>query len=495
MRLKILLLYFVLFVYESAKAQEMAGLVHSNFAGTDVLYSNPAGLHHQKDWLSIHLLSADFFISNDYLYLAKEDFKFSNLLSGNLNIPQHPTGYSEGQRPFYIYDRAVNTRMDIDLKFQGPAAMYIRKQHAFAIFTGARSILHMRNISPELGRLGYYGFGYVPQHDEIFNIKDFNNTFITWGEVGLSYAYQWNRRLFSNWNFGISIKRLFGVGGTYLHVNNSDYNVINDSTLDLQSMDAHLGFSLPSNYDGNEFPTSPYINGKGWGFDLGVEYQELLDRQSKDESSTACGQRHWDYKYRVGISLMDFGWIKFDNNAQLHEYSNTDYTWNRIDTTKYENWNQLMQEVSFRFYGDPNASLQANKFTMWLPTSININGDYNFENGIYVNASLVYNLPFNGSFVRKPSVFSLTPRFEKQNVEVSLPLSLYQWKYPRVGLAVRFYYLTIGSDYFTSLMGWHDFNGMDLYISLKVNIRKGSCEKRTKINPCGDALNKFPWSK
>lgn len=473
----------------------MAGLVHSNYAGTDVLFSNPAGLHHQKDWLSIHLLTADAFFSNDYMYLAKEDFKFMDIFSGNLNIPLHPTGYSEGERPFYIYDRSANTRFDIDLKIQGPSAMYIKKQHAFALFTAARSILHMRNISPELGRLGYYGFGYEPQHDELYKIKNFNNTFITWGEVGLSYAYQWNRLLFDNWNFGISIRRLFGVGGTYLHVNNSDYNVINDSTLDLQSLDANLGFSLPSDYDTDNFPTAPYINGNGWAFDLGVEYQVLLDRQSKEGATKACGQRHYDYKYRIGVSLMDFGWIKFKNNAQLHEYSNTEYYWHRIDTTDYQNWNQLMREVSYRFYGDPNASLEDTKFTMWLPTSLNIQADYNFENGIYVNGSFVYNFPFNGSFVRKPSILSLTPRYEKQSIEVSMPLSLYQWKYPRVGLALRLYFLTIGSDYFTSLMGWHDFNGMDLYFSIKVNIRKGSCEKRNKINPCGDALNKFPWSK
>lgn len=495
MKLKLFIFVGLLYIVVSLRAQEMAGLVHSNHAGTDVLFSNPAGMHHQKDWLSIHLVTADFFLSNDYMYLAKEDFKFMDLLSGNLDIPLHQTGYSEGERPFYIYDRSSNTRFDLDLKFQGPSAMYIKKQHAFALFTAARSIMHMRNITPELGRLGYYGFGYVPQHDEVYKVQNFNNTFITWGEVGLSYAYQWNRLLFDNWNFGISIRRLFGVGGTYLHVNNSDYNVINDSTLDLQSLESNLGFSLPSDYDTDDYPTGPYINGKGWAFDLGVEYQVLLDRQSKQGAVKACGQRHWDYKYRIGVSLMDFGWIKFKNNAQLHEYTDTEYTWHRIDTTDYQNWNQLMREVSYRFYGDPNASLKDTKFTMWLPTSININADYNFENGIYVNGSFVYNLPFNGSFVRKPSVLSFTPRFEKQNLEVSLPLSLYQWKYPRVGFAFRIYFLTLGSDYVTSLLGIHDFNGMDLYVSLKINLRKGSCEKRNTINPCGDALNKFPWSK
>ena len=473
----------------------MAGLVHSNYAGTDVLFSNPAGMHHQKDWLSIHLLTFDAFFSNDYMFLAKEDFKFLDLVSGNLNIPMHPTGYSEGERPFYIYDRSAKTRLDLDLKLQGPAAMYILKNHAIAIFTGARAYMNTRNITPDLGRLIYYGFGYNPQHDQNYSLKNFNGSFLAYGEVGISYAYQWNQRSFSNWNFGISIKKLFGVGGVYAYADNVSYNVINDTTLDLPGLDASFGFSMPADYNGNDFPTSPYVNGKGWGFDFGVEYQELIDRQGIDPSTKACAQKHYDYKYRIGVSLMDIGYIKFDNNAQLHEYTNTSYTWNRIDTTNYENWNQFMQEISDRFYGDPNATLKASKYSMWLPSSLNINGDYNFENGIYLNASLVYNLPFKGSFVRKPSILSFTPRYEHKNYELSMPLSLYQWKYPRVGLAFRLYFLTIGSDYVTSLFGWHDFNGMDLYVSLKFNIRKGSCEKRSKINPCGDALNKFPWSK
>lgn len=482
-------------IVQSVNAQEMAGLVHSNYAGTDVLFFNPAGMHHQKDWLSVHLITADVFLSNDYMYLSKNDFKFFDLLTGNIDIPSHSTGYSKGEVPFYIYDRNGNTRLDLNIKVQGPSAMFVKNQHAFAIFTGARTFVNSRNITPELGRTIYYGFGYDPQHGQVYNLQDFNTSMMAFGEVGMSYAYQWNQLLFSNWNFGLSVKKLFGIGGTYLHVDESNYSVLNDTTLDLLSLEANLGFSLPMDYDTDEIPSGSWINGNGWGFDVGVEYQQLLDRQSKSKSSRACGQTHYDYKFRVGLSIMDIGWIQFNNNAQLHQYTNTQYTWENIDTAKIENWNQIIQEISTRFYGDPDATLQATQFKMWLPTSINISGDYNFENDLYVNASLVYNLPLNGGFMRKPDIFSITPRYEKRNVEVSLPLSLYQWKYPRVGLAFRFYYLTVGSDYFTSLIGIHDFNGMDLYFSLKFNINKGSCEKRNKINPCGDALNKFPWSK
>ncbi len=475
-------------------SQEMAGLVHSNHAGTNVLFFNPAGMHHQKDYLSINLITADIFFSNNYFFLDKNEFTVPSLLSGNMDLVMHPTGYSQGERPYYLYDKAIDTRLDFDIKIQGPSAMFIYKSHAVALFSAAKSIMTMRNISPDIGNLMYYGFGYTPQHLQKYSVQNFNMSTLAWGEIGLSYAYQWNSRSFSNWNFGISLKYLLGVVGSYFHADDIEYTLIDDTTLDLDKMEADLGFSMPADYETNDFPAGSFLNGKGFAVDLGIEYQELLDRQAKS-NARACAQPYYPYKYRFGISLIDVGYINFKNNAQLHSFTNTDYTWYRIDTANYESLNSLLQESSLRLYGSPTATYKANAFKMWLPTSINIDGDYNFENDIYLNASAVIALPFNRNFIQKPSVVSITPRYEHRNFEFSVPFSLYQWQYPRVGVALRLYYFTIGSDYFTSLLGVHDFNGMDLYFSLKFKFGKGSCERRNKINPCGDSKYNFPWSK
>jgi len=469
----------------------MSGLVHSNHAGTNVLLFNPAGMHHQKDWLSIHIIGGDIFLGNDYMYLKKEEFKFSQIFSGN--IPAHPIGVNNESRNFYIYDRNYNTRLDLDIKIQGPSAMFILNEHAFALFSSFRSIQHIRNITPDLGRTQYYGFAYTPQQNQISELKNYNNSSLSWGEIGISYAYQWNRLLYSNWNFGISIKRLYGFAGYYSHTSSAKYNILNDSTIDFLSYESELAFSMPIDYDTDQ-PTDSYINGTGWAFDIGVEYQRLLDRQSKSFGNQACSQPHFNYKYRIGVSLVDFGKINFNNNAQLHQYTNTSYTWVDIDTTHYNNWNQMVREISNRFYGDPNATYRASSFNMWLPASLNIDFDYNFENQIYLNTSLVYNFPINGNYMQKPSIISIAPRFEAKDLEVNLTASLYQWRYPRVGLSLRLYFLTIGSDYLTSMFGWHDFNGTDFYFSIKFNIGKGSCTKRNKFGPCGEVHRNFPWS-
>ena len=135
--------------------QEMAGLVHSNHAGTNVLFFNPAGMHHQKDWLSLHIISADVFLSNNYAYLSKDDFSLFNPY-----LPAHKTGFSEGERPFYIYDKGINTRLDMHIKVQGPSIMYINNEHAFGIFSAARAMFLFKNLTPDMGNLIYYGFDF-----------------------------------------------------------------------------------------------------------------------------------------------------------------------------------------------------------------------------------------------------------------------------------------------------------------------------------------------
>jgi len=480
-----------LFVNQLVNAQEMSGLVHSNHAGTNVLFFNPAGMHHQKEWLSVNIFTADVFFSNNYAYIPKEDFSFFNM-----DVPMHQTGYGVSERPFYIYDKGINTRADVHLKLQGPSVMYIYNQHAFAISSGARFMTSFKNLTPDLGRLLYHGFDYNPQHNHDYQVNDFRGTAISWGEMAFSYAYQINNKSFSNLSLGISIRNLYGVGGGYVYTNNTVYNLHNDTTLEFKPLNTEVGFSMPLDYNTNELIPEFKAYGKGWGFDVGVEYKALLKRQGKYVDELACRQKYVDYKYRWGISITDIGYITLSNNAQYHQYANINYLWEKTDTSHYENINQIIHNISYRFYNDPHASLKATTFKLWLPTSINASFDYNFENNFYANASIVFSAPLMMSnYIKKPAILSLTPRYERRNFEASLAASLYEWRYPRLGLSLRFYFFTIGSDYLTSLMNVHDFNGMDLYFSFKINLEKGSCNRRGTIKPCGDTGMKYPWFK
>jgi hypothetical protein len=121
---------------------------------------------------------------------------------------------------------------------------------------------------------------------------------------------------------------------------------------------------------------------------------------------------------------------------------------------------------------------------VFLPTAISIQGDYRIYPKWYAGAVFIHPVRFGKSFIRRPAQVAVVPRYETPKFEVALPLSLYDYQYPRVGLSIRYYFLTIGSDELLSLLGLTDFTGLDFYIALKLNFGKGNCGRIRRDLPC-----------
>jgi hypothetical protein len=77
----------------------------------------------------------------------------------------------------------------------------------------------------------------------------------------------------------------------------------------------------------------------------------------------------------------------------------------------------------------------------------------------------------------RPAQLSVTPRYETQYFEVNLPVSLYDFRYPRMGVAARIWFLTLGTDNLLGFLNLTDFTGFDLYVSVKFNFLKGKCRR------------------
>jgi hypothetical protein len=135
--------------------------------------------------------------------------------------------------------------------------------------------------------------------------------------------------------------------------------------------------------------------------------------------------------------------------------------------------------ISDVFYGDPNASLASNRIRMILPAALSIQWDYHYRKQWYLNATAMQPIMSSKSYIYRPAQISVTPRYETQYLEFSMPFSLYEYRYPRVGLAARFWFLTIGTDKLLGFFNLTDFTGMDIYFSLKFNFLKGKCRSKT----------------
>jgi len=475
-RMFLALLFLPLIGIIPVSGQEMLGTTLGNYSGVNGAQLNPSALHNAKTYLDVQFLGADAFIQNYFLFIDKKDYRFSNFFKAGYEWPTHPEDYGTEERMFYYYKNSRPKNIFINLRINGPGAMLIWKRHAFAIHTGVRSVLSFHNLPYDLANFTYLGLNYRPQQNiNYIDNKPFRISGMAWGEIGISYACNVYQRGFDKLSAGISVKRLFGITGMYLNSRQLDYIVIDDSTVNVRNLDAEIGMALPVSYESNSLNMDNLFKGGGFSFDLGVTYTRLIKMHQTEYFTTFCAQPYEDYLFRIGVALIDIGAVRFKTNSRKYAIDNRGSYWENLTSYNFSNIGQLMDTISYKFYGDSSAALVGEKFTLWLPSALSIQFDYHLMRNWYVNASLIYGFNFSMNSLARPSQLSITPRYETRWFEASLPISFYDWYLTRIGLALRFYGFTIGTEKLGGFFNLNDFTGLDLYFSIKLFFNKGVC--------------------
>jgi len=482
----ILSLLLCLGAANAALGQSMYGNVLGNYSGTNGIQLNPSAMNSSKTWLDVNVIGVGEFLQNNYLYQPKSEYRFSHFYQSGYELPVHSEGYGTEVRNFYHFDNMKAKSAFVNIRINGPGAMLIWGKHAFALTTSFRNIVSAHNLPYDVANFMYHGLNYRPQQK--INYQDnrpWNMSQMAWAEIGLTYSYQVYSRGFNRINAGLTVKRLFGYAGVYMQTDNIDYTVIDDSTLNVKNFKSEMGLSLPIDYETNQVSNPASFRGGGFGADVGVTFTRLKYPSQEQYFNKLCAQKYDDYIYRLGVALIDIGGIRFRNNAQKLVIDNRSSYWDQITRIKFNNINQILDTLSYKFYGDANTARVDDKFTLWLPSALSIQFDYHLTKYTYVNTSLIFPFIFAKNTVRRPAELTITPRYESRWFEVNLPVSLYDWYLPRVGLSLRAYWFTIGTDKLGGFFSFSDFTGIDVYFSLKFFLDKGSCRDRNK-GRCGN---------
>jgi hypothetical protein len=230
---------------------------------------------------------------------------------------------------------------------------------------------------------------------------------------------------------------------------------------------------------------SPIFRGKGVGFDLGVIYQKKKRYVRDDRVDKLCAQTYVPYKYKIGVSLLDIGRVKFTDNAEKLVFNDASTYWPGITWIDYTTIRDLTDTISQQFYGNPTELIQGNEIKIALPTALSIQADINYVGNWYVNGTVVYPLQFSKTGIIRPVIIGLTPRYETEMFEVSLPVTLYDWTKPRIGLSARFRGFFIGTEKLSGYFSFSDFTGLDFYAGLKLSLHKGDCRRNIPDDNCG----------
>jgi hypothetical protein len=486
------LLVLLLIGSGNANAQEMLGVAFSIYSGISSVSLNPALLTGTRVYMDVNIITGDIAVANDMIYFQPDNRTIRKAISQDSTI--FTRGRFNWGRTFNYYRNTDDKYAASNVKIIGPSMMIQADRHAFGLTTTFRSFNSGNQIPHTMPVLMYEGLSYEPFHGVEHNHDAYSFVSLTWSEIGLSYAYNFYDLYSNRFTFGITAKALFGYQGGYIDMRNSQFEVIDERSVDFKNIDADIAYSLPVGYD-SIYTTdyAPLVKGYGAGFDFGIVFTKLKSTLVYERDDKLCARPYNDYIYKIGLSILDIGAITFNENAELHRFDNVSKRWIDFDTIQFKGIRYAMQNYSRGFYdGDPDASYVNDQIRVGLPAAVSLQFDYHLRKRVYLSALWMHPLKFNSRTAWRPAQLSVIGRYENRMFGVSVPVSLFDYEDPRVGVAVRFYTMTLGTDRLGSLLGLSNFNGMDFYFSFRFNIGKGACSSYNK-NACSNSKFGNEW--
>jgi len=331
----------------------------------------------------------------------------------------------------------------------------------------------------------YEGLGYPPLQGIRFDDENFGLTQLTWEEVSFSYSKELLNRRGHSLSVGITGKLLFGLEGGYSDFRKADYMAINSDSVYFYEFDSDVAFAMPSTGLNISIWHPDNATGFGVGMDVGIVYTKKKNSYGRRSGSRPCEALYEDYDYKIGLSVLDIGDITFNKDTELHSFHVTNVTVNTsdLDTIREMSADVGMRFLSDKLYGDPNASLSGNSMRIGLPTALSLQFDWHAFKAYYLSMIWIHPLHFHPQNAVRAAQLAVVPRYETRMIGISLPISSLQYQKMRVGLSLRLYSLTIGTECLGTLLNFTDLDSVDLYFSLKMSLDKGRCNT-SKIGAC-----------
>ena len=381
---KIFLSLLTLVAYQGIAQQSFTGLRTSTYGGVTTTLSNPAHALGARPW-DVNLVAVDANLGNN-------DMAFS------FNLEKSFNKFTDGLST----SKVINAGLTADVL--GPSAIFrINKEHALGLVTRMRVMANTTGIDAKVLQ-GLIGVGDMQlptdpsQYYKVQGINDMNLLVNAFKEIGAVWSYTVMNDGYNLLRVGAGVKLVQGTGSFYMGFKGANVNNFSlgkdangDPILHVNNAKAEVrsgGLDVLGSPD--LFATSASTI----GVDLGVIYE-----YSEDGCPNCDG--HIPYRFKVGVALLDLGKLSYQTNNKSYRYNLVNQDINLKDIQK-----------SFDAIPRPEE-LKGTSFSSSLPTTLNINLDYRFIDGLYLNLSSQLNMvPKNEYNARYANDFVLTPRYE-----------------------------------------------------------------------------------
>lgn len=428
-------------------AQEKLGIANSNYSGTNSIFLNPAMSVDSKTYMQLNLAGMNAFAMTNLAYLPGfwlygHDKNAPYIQDVRLNL--HKT-------PRFAYVNAV---------LEGPAFVISKRNYGAGFFIRARSVTSLR-----AGSLLSAGSVFIQEEtgaqDVYVDLKNTRAASMSWIEYGGNFGMVVKRTRNTLVSLGANLRYLSGINLLYIQF--SELNgYYNSQLINVEQMKGRVSIAGPA-----------LNSGRGAGLGIGLTYKRMLgDVSGYYSNSVRCNCRKIDYKYRIGFSLRDFGFIRFKQGAYATGISSAGIYYANSNDTSYK---AAIQKLT-------HTELSTGSVLAGLPAILSGQLDWNFENNLYMNVTLAKNImPGVLTGVQGPDLISFTPRYEWRTFEAAMPLTFMNYVHPLLGFALRYRSFVIGLDNILPFIIAKNTYGAGIYVGAGVSLfRNPACRKKTR---------------
>lgn len=488
-RLFQIVLYF--FIINTLFAQQYQGFNSSNYSGVTGIYENPANIADSRYLLDINLISTDFTFNNNYVAFNTQLLSINNnpiVDSNYYNAFQNFRGDFLQEKP---WKETQQSRIYQSLNVQGPSFLFNIGKNAFAITSGVRQYFHLDNVDPQTADF-ILGELQIPSTWNVdLNNQKMNALGAVWSEFGIGYGREIINTGEHFLKGGVHLKLLVAMYSAHFYADELVLNFKNADTLRVNVSDVRFGYSDDMSYVRADMQASDVssffanmFNRAGFAADFGFVY-EWRPQHKKYKHPTKEGKQVRNknkYKLKAGFSVADIGGVTFDRGTYAGNFTGVSGEWN-LDTfaASSQGVEAFGETMSDSFTMTSNRA----PFHLRLPTTISLQVDYNIWKWFYVNLSGRFAVDQEDAPLKMHALNSLTltPRFEMNQVDFGVPVTLDGYNNITAGMYLRLGPLFLGSSNCWNVIVGPSVRGINLYGGLKIPITFGKGKKPKKLTP------------
>lgn len=461
---------FSSFIFTSASSQDYLGFANSAYSGVNGIDVNPASIVNSPRLWDITVIGLNVGFGNNYLGFQKRALEHT----GKLITGVYPAFSDTDFVVNYFTQRAGGKPVSIfaEANVTLPSFMFTRPKYkdAFAFTCRTRTYANVDGIDPTLAHMFITGVTDSLLFGQKLPSPKLSVQSMVWTEYGITYGKTMKQTNNERLNFAGRIKLLQGIYAAYLYVDKVDLQFNSADTLVVIS--SHVGYGHSKNLEFNKEALKYNFGGKpSIALDLGMEYEfhPVTTVRSKMSSQSLTTPFQHTYKYKLGFSIQDIGWITYlkpsnarDFTAEFQNIINLK-SFQTSGATPLANADDTIQK-KFPMISDDD------KFKMNLPTVASIQGDYYAGKNIYINSTINYGLQYknNENKIHEVTTLSITPRWDWDWLGLYIPVSYNKYSHARLGVTTRIGPLIIGMADILPIISKRDVYGMDFHFMLKI---------------------------